>query len=192
MLESDINAMRQQITQQLTVTYRQTIASQLNLYECQKLATGPDRAALDWIQAKAKQDSEAIAKTYDRELKNKIARLRQENPRGNRFYYLKALDEWLVGRTAFKTSSISLNTMSAARQYAQDRFTRENNIGGKWVMVGPPPVCKNCMRIKGYGPQTFEQTQQPRRHLPAHVSCPHRWGQLVPKKIACNDETWTG
>lgn len=189
---SDIQAVYAQIERQTIVVYRQTIQSSLNLHGCQKLVTGPDEKALKFIQAKARKDAESIANTFDRELMSQIQRIRAKNFRANRFYFIREIDVWIAARNARKAPSISLNTMTQARQYAQDRFTRENNIGGKWVFAGPPPVCKDCVRIKGYGPQTFEETQKPRKRLPAHVSCPHRWAQLIPKKIPCDEMTFTG
>lgn len=190
MMERDTEELRQKILQQLTITYRQVIAQQLNLYGCQKLATGPDQESLLFLEAKATKDADGITKTYQRELTNKVNSLYQANRRGNRFYYLRALDAWIAQRNLYKIPSISLNTLTAAREYAQTRFVRENGIQGKWIFTGPPPVCKVCIRIKALGAVTFETTQK--RRLPAHVSCPHRWSQLVPKKIECGDNTWTG
>lgn len=188
---SDIQAVYAQIERQTIVVYRQTIQSSLNLHGCQKLVTGPDEEALRWIQAKARKDSEGIAQTFEKELMSQIQKVRANNIRANRFAYMRALDAWIAGRNGRKNASISLNTMTSARKYAQDRFVRENNIGGKWVFAGPPPVCKDCVRIKGYGPQTFEQTQKAGRQLPSHVNCPHRYQQLIPKKIDCQN-AWSG
>lgn len=187
----DVQALKSQIERQLTIVYRQTIAAQLNLYGCQKLATGPDDAAQKWIEEKAIQDVKSIVNTFERELRNKVISIYKGNKKSNRFAYMRALDAWIAGRNGRKNASISLNTMTSARKYAQDRFTRENNIGGKWVFAGPPPVCKDCVRIKGYGPQTFEQTQKAGRQLPSHVNCPHRYQQLIPKKIDCQN-AWSG
>lgn len=191
MQEGDIQALLEQIARQTTIVYRQTIQSSLNLHGCQKLVTGPDSAAQKWIDAKALKDAKGIANTYQNELENKVIALYRSNPRGNRYYYSSNLNAWVAQRTSRKTASISLNTMTQARKYAQDRFTRENNIGGKWVFAGPPPVCKDCVRIKGYGPQTFEETQKAGRQLPSHVNCPHRYQQLIPKKIDCQN-AWSG
>ena len=188
--ESDIVSLYQGIERQLTITYRQVIAQQLNLYGCQRTVTGPDNRSLKWIQSKARQDSESIANTFDRELMSRIQRIRSANRRANRFYFIRELDAWIAGRTPRKSASIGLNTMTSAREYAQTRFAQENNIQGKWVFTGPPPVCKICIRIKGLGPVTFERTQKQR--LPAHINCPHRWSQLIPKKIECGPDTWTG
>lgn len=179
------------IERQLTIVYRQTIQAQLNLYGCQKFATGPDSTATKWIQAKARQDSTSIANTYERELQNKIQSIYRQNKRSNRFAYMRAIDAWIAQRNIFKSASISLNTMTAARSYAQDRFIRENGITGRFAMVGPPPVCKKCIRIKGKGPLTWSECQRPENKLPAHVGCPHRHEVLVPKKINC-ESAWTG
>lgn len=188
----DLQALYASLETQLTRTYRQVIASQLNLYGCQKLATGPDATSLKWIQQKARTDSISIANTYERELRNKIQAIYQQNKRSNRYAYARAIDAWMTQRSKYKIPSISLNTMTAAREYAKDRFITENGIEGKFVFTGPPPVCKICIRIKGYGPMTYKQTRLPGRRLPAHLGCPHTYSQLIPKKIPCDDMTWTG
>jgi hypothetical protein len=192
MSEGDINALVQGITQQLTVVYRQTIQSQLTLYSCQKLATGPDRTSMDWIEEKALKDAKGIANTYQRELENKVQSLYLANKKGNRNYYASNLNTWFAARSVRKSRDISLNTMTAAREYAKDRFITENGIEGKFVFTGPPPVCNLCIRIKGLGPLTYKQTRLARNRLPAHVGCPHTFSQLIPKKIDCGDGTWTG
>lgn len=192
MNEADVTRLMEQVSRQLTIVYRQTIAAQLSLYQCQKLATGPDSAAQTWIDDKARTDVKSIVNTYEKELRNKVISIYKGNKKSNRFAYMRAIDAWIAQRNIFKSASISLNTMTAARSYAQDRFIRENGITGRFAMVGPPPVCKDCVRIKGYGPQTFEQTQKPNKRLPSHVNCPHRWQALVPKKINCDEGTWTG
>lgn len=192
MLPVDTLAIQNQISQHLTRTYRETLNQQLRLYSCQKSATGPDSEAASWIETKAKADSESIARTYDRELMAQIRRIHSANKRTNRFGYMSALDTWLASRTPRKTASISLNTMTAAREYAKDRFITENGVEGKFVFTGPPPVCKLCIRIKGLGPITYKQTRLARNRLPAHLGCPHTYQQLIPKKIGCDENTWTG
>lgn len=190
--DGDIASLYQKIEQHLTVTYKQVIQRQLTLYGCQKLATGPDSAAQKWIAAKARSDSESIARTYDRELMNRIQSIYRQNKRSNRYAYIRTLDAWIVQRNSYKIPSISLNTLTAAREYAQTRFVEENNIRGKWRLVGPPPVCKVCMRIAALGAVDWAVTQKPRNKLPSHVNCPHQWAQLIPKKIECGPDTWTG
>jgi hypothetical protein len=187
----DFQALRSQLERQLTVVYRQTISAQLNLYGCQKLATGPDAISMRWISEKAETDATSIAATYLRELANKVTALNKSNRRGNRYFYMSALDAWLASRTPRKSASIGLNTMTAAREYAKDRFITENGIEGKFVLVGPPPVCKDCIRIKGYGPMTYKQTRMKNRRLPAHAGCPHTYQALTLTKLDCST-VWTG
>lgn len=191
MIEPDIAQLAAQLTRQLTITYRTVIQAQLTLYQCQKIATGPDNQASQWIETKARQDAEGIARTYNRELASKVRSIYKDNKRTNRYGYMAALDAWIAQRNGYKVQSISLNTMTAAREYAKDRFITENGIEGKFVLTGPPPVCKLCIRIKGLGPITYKQTRLPRNRLPQHAGCPHTYGQLIPKKITC-ETAWTG
>jgi len=191
MIPDDVEQLTERLEQQMVVVYRQTIQLQLNLYRCQRLVTGPDAQSQAWIENKAQADAESIARTYRRELENQIKRIYESNPRSNRFLYMRELDAWATRRNQYKLPSIALNTMTAVRRYATDRFIVENGIKGKFVLVGPPPVCLICIRIKAKGPMTFEQTQQPRNQLPAHVNCVHQYGQLIPTAIDC-ENAWTG
>lgn len=192
MQDDDIAQLQEQISKQLTITYRTVIGAQLRLYGCQRTVSGPDNKAEKWIADKAKDDAASIAATYNRELRNKVQRIYSSNPRANRYFYMRELDAWAAKRNGYKLASISLNTMTAAREYAQRRFVEENGIEGKWRLVGPPPVCKDCMRIAALGPVTWAVTQKPRNRLPSHVNCPHRFEQLIPKKIQDCDSAWTG
>lgn len=189
---SDIQALKSQIESQLIVVYRMTIQKQLVLYGCQKTVTGPDSTSLAWIQAKAQEDTDSIIRTYERELRTQVRKTYEANKRSNRYAYIRALDAWTTRRNAYKVDSISLNTMTAARAYAQDRFIRENKIGGRYAPVGPPPVCIKCVRIFAKGPLTWEECQKAQNFLPAHGGCPHTRSALIPKKIPCNELTWTG
>lgn len=190
MLDDDIEQITQQISRQLTITYRQTINAQLRLYSCQKAATGPDSKAEKWITAKAKTDATSIAKTYNQQLKAEVQRIYSRNPRGNRYYFMRALEEWTAKRNKWKTPQIALNTAAAARDYAAQRFRRENNIKGRMVFVGLPPVCKRCLYLKGLGPVSEEDAR--RYGDSQHSGCFHRWEQLIPKPIPCDEMTWTG
>jgi hypothetical protein len=189
--ETDVQNLYARLERQLIVTYRQVIQAQLSLYGCQKTVTGPDARSEKWIQGKARQDAEGIANTFDRELRNKIQSIYNGNKRSNRFAYMRALDAWIAQRNGYKTASIALNTLTASREYAKDRFITENGIEGKFVLTGPPPVCRDCIRIKGYGAMTYKQTRMKNRRLPAHAGCPHTYSQLIPKAINCA-EAWTG
>ena len=189
MIDEDIAALAAQLTRQMTIEYRQVIQGQLVLYGCQKTVTGPDAVSQRWIDAYARKNSEGIATTYNRELANQIDRLWQSNPRGNRAYYFKNLDLWRTRRNVHKVPSIALNTAQAIREYAQQRFREENGIEGRFLFVGPPPVCEKCMRLKALG--VVSEAEAQRYGNSQHVGCPHEWQQLIARPIDCA-EAWTG
>lgn len=191
MTADDVRQLYEQIKVQIEKTYLQTIQAQLNLRGCQKLATLLDQASRAWIEDKARTDAAGIAKTYNRELANKTKAIYSSNKRTNRYGYMRALDTWLLQRNAFKVPSISLNTMTQARAYAEDRFIRENKIKGRFAPVGPPPVCKLCIRVFALGPLTWEECQKPRNKFPQHPGCPHKHAAMVITPINCA-EAWTG
>lgn len=189
MIGDDIDALADQLQAQMIIEYLKTIQSQLNLYQCQRLATGPDSTSLAWIRAYARTNADGIAKTHDRELGNQISRLYQANPKGNRAYYFKNLDAWTAQRNTYKLPSIALNTAQAVREYAQQRFRDENGIKGRFLFVGPPPVCPICTRLKGLG--AVSEAEARRIGNSQHVGCPHEWQQLIPSGLNCA-EAWTG
>lgn len=189
--EGDITALANDLRRQVMAEYGREIQRNLNLYGCQRLYSGPDAKSQAWIDDYVQKNAEGIARTYNTQLENEIRRQYAANPRANRFAYIRELDAWTKRRNAFKLPSIALNTMTQVRAYAQDRFIRENGIKGPFAMVGPPPVCKICIRIKAKGPLPWERCQKPENYLPAHVGCPHKWESLVPIRIDC-ETAWTG
>lgn len=190
MIDEDIAALSDRLEQQITIEYRKTIQAQLNLYRCQKTVTGPDATSLAWIKDYATKTAEGIATTYNRELSNQISRLFDSNPRGNRYYYIKALEAWVAQRNSHKIPSIALNAAQAVREYAQQRFREENGITGRFLFVGPPPVCPICTRLKALG--VVSEKEARRIGNSQHVGCSHEWSQLLPSKMECGDDTWTG
>lgn len=180
----------QQLMNQLVREYRVTVQSLLVLHGCQKTVTGPDETSQRWIDAYAKKYSASIARTFNKNLSAKIQALYRANKFGNRYYFYKALNAWIMQRNSYKLPSIALNTAQAARAYARDRFRIENNISGRFIMVGPPPTCEICIRIKALGAVT--ESVMINNPLPAHVGCPHEYQQLIPQRIDDCDEAWTG
>lgn len=189
MIDEDIAALAADLRRQVVAEYGRTVQQQLNLYGCQRLATPPDAVSQRWIDAYLTKTSEGIARTYNTQLRNEIERLYQANPRGNRYYYMRALETWTQRRNAYKIPSIALNAKTAAAQYARQRFRDENGIQGRFVFVGPPPVCKRCMKLKGLGPVSEEQATK--YGDSQHVNCPHFWQQLINSRIDCAN-AWTG
>lgn len=189
--EGDIEVLANDLRRQVMYEYGREIQRNLNLYGCQRLYSGTDTKAQAWIDNYVQTTAEGIAKTYNTNLQNEIRRQYTANPRANRFAYIRALDAWTQQRNAYKVPSISLNTMTQVRAYAQDRFLTENGIEGKFAFVGPPPVCRICIRAKGRSPITRTQMKQAQNKAPFHVGCPHRWDALIPKRIDC-ESAWTG
>lgn len=190
MTARDTAELAAQLEQQMVAQYRLTIQAQLKLYGCTRSATGPDTESASYLQFKARLDAQSITDTYNRELTNEVNRLWAANRRGNRFYWFKNLEAWNTKRNAHKLDSIALNTMTAARKYAQDRFVDMNNIQGRWRLVGPPAVCRICVALFALGVVSLETTRK--RPAPAHVNCPHTWAQVIPKKFDDCSEVWTG
>src|SRR5690606_3911196 len=106
----------------------------------------PSRGDLAWLRAEARQDAASITRTWNRDAERQLRRLYEANPRGNRHYYARHMEEWAAARDIWKNKQIAVTTEQKARSYAQERFRQENGLrGDAYVMVGPPPVCGVCV-----------------------------------------------
>ena len=192
MVDTDIASLEADLLRQATYQYNVTIAQQLALGGCNQASNGPDPQSQRWLEDFARDTAKGITNTYQNDLTKKVRQLKAAAPRGNRYYYLRGLETWEKERTSKKAPTIALNTMADARAYAQDRFIRENGLTKqRYAPVGPPPVCKICVRIFAKGPLPWEECQKKINFVPAHSRCPHTRAALVPKKLDCST-VWRG
>lgn len=173
-----------------TRAYMDAVAEQLRRTGCTKSASNPAGADLRHLRSAARTEAESIVKTYNRDVEKQLQKLYDENPRGNRQYYISRMEAWAKRRDAQKSLSVALNTTQEARGYAKLRFAQKNKIETKFRFVGPPAVCKVCMRLFSKGLVTLAFVK--RNPVPVHPGCPHEWESLTPTQSFDCEKIWTG
>lgn len=189
MQDADTVDLATRLQAQRVIEWQRAVSAELQRYGCPAGGQPPTGADAQALSQMSLADARSIANTYNRELGNQVQRLYAANPKGNRNYYFKALEAWSAKREVFKGQQIALNTAGTTRQMAQARFRQMNNIVGRYLFGGPPPVCIRCMRLKALGLVTIDVMQ--RYPTPIHIGCPHEWRDARPKAINC-ETAWKG
>lgn len=175
--------------------YQSELQTNANAYGSTKTARPPSGSSLATLKSQATTDAKSVATTFNRELRNKIEDLYQQNPRGNRNYYAANLDAWAKEREVYKGKQIAMNSESNARTLASSDFRTKNaGIIGKayFLYDGAAPVSDECKFRFGQGIVDEEFVDS--HPVPAHVNCPHKWRQTGVKKLSKQDlaDLWVG
>lgn len=191
MQESDISALEDEILEGSKRAWRTALEEKARAYGCAKSARPPSRGYLSELKARAKADAESIAQTWNRELKNQVIRLYNDNPRANRYYYIDNLEAWASQRNIWKSRQISVQTEQNARALAQNAFRAENGLRGTmYRYTGPPPVSEICQRRFAMG--LVDEETVGKNPTPAHLGpCIHEWQEVATERIPC-EEMWLG
>ena len=130
----------------------------------------------------SQRDAQSISNTYNYFLGLEIIRAGQANPRGNRYYYAKAVRDWQPTYWQWKDPVIAVTTDKSARAMALEDFYRFNASGLGMAKLEPrSAVCPVCigwiargvvpLRVAVANPANF------------HIGCPHYW-DTRPEKVA--------
>lgn len=190
MQPEDVKALTDSLQERRRAAWRGAIRQELRVAGCGGDAQGPsgnDRRKLrDW----SRRDARRIARTWDRDVERQLQKLYNENPRGNRHYYAKRMQEWARARSEWKEPQIALATESETRQYAKDRFWSENKLTeGGFIFTGPSPVCAECIEHFSAGIVDYRYVR--RNPAPVHPNCPHEWERSRRRRLNC-ERAWRG
>ena len=182
-LEAQLLAQRKRV-------WRQALADEARNYRCNKTPRDPSAGDLADIKFMSAEDARSIVNTYNRDVERQLVKLYNANPRGNRYYYAKQMEEWAAARALWKIPSISLNTETITREFALVRF-REMNLPNDlvYIFTGPPPTCEVCVAEFAAGLVSYTYIRQ--HPCPRHVNCPHSWKPVRRPRIDCED-LWLG
>lgn len=152
----------------------------------------PRREDLAYLRDLSREDARSIAATWNRDVERQLQRLYEANPKGNRNYYIKHMEEWAAQRAEWKSRQIATQTEMSTWAYARERYYQENGMrGGYYMLEGPPPVCGDCVRL--YGAGTVDQEFVQRNPAPVHINCPHLWALVrTPGLAPSPSELWVG
>lgn len=138
----------------------------------------PRHADLAALKRMSQDDARSIVRTWNRDVDRQLARLYASNPRGNRRYYAKRMEQWAAERDRWKARQIAGFTEFSTKGAAQRRFWAMNGLrGAQYVLDGPPPICDDCRSLYGRG--AVEQAVVDAHPTPRHVGCAHSW-RLLP------------
>jgi len=140
----------------------------------------------------SKRDALSIANTYNYFLAVEIIRAGQANPRGNRFYYARAVRDWTPTYWQHKDPVIVTTTDKTARAAALQDFYRYNASSLGTAKLEPrTAVCPVCLGwiARGIVPLRVALNNPG----PWHPGCPHVW-DTRPDKVAKDEcpNLWMG
>lgn len=191
MQTEDRDDLAQDLLKQRAQSWRQAIEGEARKVGVTRAARGPSGRDLDELRQMSKDDAQSIYNTYNRALENEIKRLFAANPRGNRNYYIKNLEQWASNRARWKDRQIALHTDKTARYHAQQRFWDVNGARERrYRFDGPAPVCDDCAEMFAAG--EVDQRFVDQNPTPLHPGCPHSWKTLSFKLNVSKQDIWMG
>lgn len=187
----EIQQIADDLMEQAKRAWRTALTEKAREYGYRGPVRDPSMGDLAYLRDLCRQDAESIAATWNKDAARQLQKLYAANPKGNRYYYAKNMEAWAKQRSEWKSRQIALNTEQQARSYAQDRFRQENGLrGGMYVLVGPPPVCGDCVDLYGRGP--VNQRTVDHYRMPLHGGCDHEWKELKGPKAPPPADLWVG
>jgi hypothetical protein len=170
----DIAQLEAALFEQLRLGYLERLrelAIQHGVRDPQPVLREPELGAL---VAKAREDAQSIADTYNDDLRRQVEAIAARNPNATRQECLDILSSWNRERTARKGIEIAMYTILWATNYGFDLFVTRNNLQNQlFRAVGGIPVCDDCRRIVAFGIVGYRTTQE--NPLPLHINCSHEW-----------------
>lgn len=188
----DVKALSETLLVQRKAAWETALREEAAQYGYTGPINPPRREDLRELRQMCQEDARSIVNTWNRDVDRQLARLYDQNYRGNRFYYAKHMEEWGAARDRWKAQQIASYTEFSTSSYAQRRFWEMNGLRGGWyVFDGPPPVCDDCRYLYALG--VVDQEVVDANPTPRHVNCDHRW-RLLPMTTEAPRprELWVG
>lgn len=192
MQPEDIKALESELLNQRREAWRSYMREEARRFGCaESNVRSAKRTDLTDLRRMSREDARSIAKTWQRDLAAQVRRVRKEFPHATRSVWAREMESWAAARSKWKNAQIAMYTQQTARQHAQTRFAKVNNLERKLVFDGPPPVCPICLRLYAAGVVTQEFADA--NPCPVHPFCPHYW-RVLPnpnERIPCG-KLWLG
>lgn len=191
--DTDRRALNSLILSTMTAAWRRGISDEAHAFGCPSAFGKPPAGSdLQALEALARQDTDSIVATFNRDLRRFIERLVEANPTVTDWRFFSGqLETWVTNRNGWKNAQIALNSEVRARDLGRRRFWEMNNVRGKFKAFPLTSVCPICVAIIAAG--TVDQTYVDEHPLPAHINCTHEYRVVnaVPRTIPC-DQMWVG
>ena len=183
MQPEEVAALSDDLLDQRKDVWKRTLARRAREYGVPGASPNAPRGGdLTELKAMSNEDAKSIAATWERDVERQIERLFNDNPRGNRNYYISNMERWARDREQWKSVQIANVTERGTAFYAETRFRQENDVtADRYIYQGPAPVSAECVKRFGAGVVDFSYV---RRHgTPAHVNCPHVWELVTTQRL---------
>jgi len=185
--ESDAEWMRVELYTARREAYADELEIQAARVGCAKRkARVTNTGVLEELNRLSERDAKSIVNTYNYYLAKQLIAIREQNIRGNRYYYAAKLRDWDAHYWQAKDKQVATQTDGSARAKAQQDFYRFMFRGMFGTAKLEPrtavcPVCKGWIK-RGVVPLRVALNNPP----PYHVGCPHTW-DTRPGKVAEDD-----
>lgn len=175
--DEDVKALADMLLEQRKAAWSAAIRAEAQQFGYTVKPHAPRREDLAELRRMSAEDARSIVRTWNHDVDRQLARLYEQNRRGNRHYYAKHMEDWAAKREVWKSRQIALYTEFSTKNYAQRRFWEMNGLrGARYIFDGPPPVCDDCRHLYGLG--AVDQATVDANPTPRHVNCPHFWRML--------------
>lgn len=190
MTPDDERALAAQLLESRKQVWQTALRAEARKYNCNQVPNAPRREDLAELKRMSDEDAESITATWNRDAQRQVEKLYADNPRGNRFYYARRMEQWANERSRWKLPQIAVTTETQTAEYAKQRFNAMNLDGAqKYVFSGPPTTCEDCTRRFAAG--VVDRAYTRRYPCPRHPGCPHTWEVLNKPRLRC-EELWLG
>jgi hypothetical protein len=174
MTDSDIAQLQAALFEQLRASWLAQMATLARQHNAPNATPVLQGAEYERLQAKALEDAQSIANTYNRELRSQVNAIAARNPNATREEYISVLASWGRERGERKSITTAIATILWAAALGLELFITRNNLQYQlFKAIGGTPVCEICMRIIAAGVVSYQFTLD--NPLPAHVSCAHEY-----------------
>jgi hypothetical protein len=192
MQPADIDQLTEELLDREKQSWRTALEEKATQYYGRALrAYDPVGADLSFLRDMARRDAESIARTFNRSVEKQLARLFTANPRGNRHYYARGMEQWATQRETWHAPGVANYTVQRTREYAKKRFLDENDVHPRgFILAGPSPVCGECIEVMGEG--VVNRRYVSAHPMPAHFHCDHEWEEVPGAQAPPLAEVWLG
>ena len=174
MTDSDILQLQAALFEQMQAAWLAQMATLARQHGALNATPQLQGAEYERLQAKALEDAQSIANTYNRELRSQVNAIAARNPNADRSEYISTLSSWGRERGERKSITIAIATILWAAALGLELFITRNNLANQlFKAIGGTPVCNLCMRIIAAGVVSYQFTVD--NPLPAHLGCGHEY-----------------
>jgi len=194
MTDDDERAEFERIFRARRRAYRQALADEATRAGCPQAAqraSDPSASALADLRRESRADASSIRRTWNRESAAQVDKLYAQNPRGNRNFYYRHMEDWANERGRWKDGQIAAATLGYAQNLAAREFGQVNGLAdGTFRLVGPVPVGPDCTALMAAG--EVGRGVRDRWDMPLHPNCWHSWVMVRPPVAVDCAEVWVG